>query len=104
MWRETKFNKAAAFTTTHILHGENAWFAASILPPCCNGESVLVRYFTTVSGNTVQPKLRVIESPQGLELGIGNFFRTSIAIEMANPQQEQELLDIYQKTRKTRQP
>lgn len=104
MWHETRVNGADVFTTTHILHGENAWFAASILPPCCHGESVLVRYFTTVSGNTVQPKLRVIESPQGLELGIGDFFRTSVAIEMANPQQEQELLGIYQKVRKARQP
>lgn len=104
MWREERINRADVFTTTHILHGENAWFAASILPPCCNGESVLVRYFTTVSGNTVQPQLRVIESPQGLELGIGDFFRTSVAIEMANSQQEQELLRIYQKIRKARQP
>jgi hypothetical protein len=75
------------FSVTHVIHGERAYFAATIIPPCCEGDSVLVRY--AQDGKDAQ---RVVQSPRALELGVAKFFNESVRFAVASTPQIKSIL------------
>ncbi len=85
-WREVR--NGDVYTTTHIMYGAKAAFSAVIVPPCCDGESVL----TCASGTLV----KVNPNARALELDVPRFFAKDVRIVMAtNPDQVRFLRENY---------
>lgn len=85
LWREEK--NGDVYTTTHIMYGAKAAFSAVIVPPCCDGESVL----TCASGTLV----KVNPNARALELDVPRFFAKDVRIVMAT---NREQLDYLERT------
>lgn len=86
LWREEK--NGDVYTTTHIMYGAKAAFSAVIVPPCCDGESVL----TCASGTLV----KVNPNTRALELDVPRFFADDVRIVMATNRERLDYLEwIY---------
>lgn len=80
------------FSSTHVVYGERARFAAAIIPPCCEGDSVLVTFT-----QSDEERKKIVQSPRALELGVADFFNNSVRFAVATtPQLKSMLVQTHQ--------
>ena len=94
LWREARADTRTGFATTHVIFGERAQFAASIIPPCCEGESVLIAFRREGEKDGVARKVAM--NPIALDYNVAKFFNEIVRLSVASsPQVKQMLLESY---------
>lgn len=94
LWREARADTNTSFATTHIIFGRRAQFAASIIPPCCEGESVLIAFLRAGEKDNIARKVAM--NPVALKYNVANFFNDIVRFSVASsPQVKQMLLESY---------